>query len=101
MVKREAMDNLIRDALRQDVTAQEPPVSVRDDLLARAEANNAESEPVVGASIPPLANGLRDTRPALHDAVRLHHFDSELMDIFGAAQQRLIAVWILSGSSRY
>ncbi len=101
MLRQEAMDNLIRDALRQNVTEQEPAVSVRDGLLSRAAVHNAESEPVVGAAIPPLANGLRDVRPTLHDAVCLPDFEAELMDLFGAAQQRLIAVWMLSGSSRY
>ena len=100
-MKREEMDGLIRDTLRQNVTEQEPSAGVRTDLLAKAAAQNAESEMVVGASIPPLVNGLREVRPTLHGAVRLPELEAELLDLFGVAQQRLIAMWMLSGSSRY
>ena len=54
------MDYLIRDTLRQDVSEQEPSADVRDSLLAKAEAHGVQTEQVVGTSIPPLANGLRD-----------------------------------------
>jgi hypothetical protein len=102
MVKREAMDGLIQEALRRDVAEQEPSAEVRAGLLAKAEAHNdAESGQVVGASIPPLVNGLRDVRPTLYGAVRLPAFEAELLDLFGVAQQRLVAVWMLSGGSRY
>ena len=100
-MKREEMDCLIRDALRQNVTGQEPSADVRADLLAKAEAHNAESEMVVGASIPPLVNGLREVRPTLHGAVRLPELEADLLDLFGVAQQRLIATWLLSSSTRY
>jgi|PlaIllAssembly_1097288.scaffolds.fasta_scaffold267590_2 hypothetical protein len=100
-MKREEMDGLIRDALRQNVTEQEPSENVRAGLLAKAEAYNAESEMVVGAPIPPLVNGLREVKPALHGAVRLPELEAELLDFFGAAQQRLVAAWMLSGNSRY
>ena len=100
-MKQEAMDHLIRDALRRDVLAQEPAAGARDSLLAKAAADNAESEPVVGASIPPLVNGLREVKPTLHSAVRLPELEAELIDFFGSAQQRLVAMWILASSSRY
>lgn len=95
------MDGLIRDALRQDVTEQEPSADVRANLLAQAEAYNAESEMVVGASIPPLASGLRDVKPILQSSVRLPELEAELLDFFGAAQQRLVAAWMLSNNTRY
>jgi hypothetical protein len=100
-MKREEMDGLIRDALRQNMTEQEPSAEVRADLLAKAKARNAVSELVVGAPIPPLANGLREVKPMLHSPVRLPELETELMDFFGAAQQRLVATWMLSGNSRY
>jgi hypothetical protein len=101
IMKREEMDGLIRDTLQHDVLAQEPAVQVRDELLARARAHNdAQAEAVVGASIPPLVNGLRD-KPTLSSSVHLPELDVELVDFFGTAQQRLMAVWMLSGSSRY
>jgi len=100
-MKREEMDGLIRDTLRQDVTEQEPSTDVRSGLLAKAEAYNAESEMVVGASIPPLANGLREVKPMLHGSVRLPELEAELLDFFGATQQRLVAAWMLSSHTRY
>ncbi len=95
------MDHLIRDALRRDVQDQEPSAEVRSGLLARATAHTAQSETVVGASIPPLVNGLREVKPMLHGSVHLPVLEVEFMDFFGSAQQRLIAVWMLSSSSRY
>jgi hypothetical protein len=100
-MKREEMDSLIRNALWQDVTEQEPSAEVRAGLLAKAEAHTADSDPVVGASIPPLVNGLREVRPTLYGGVRLPELEAELMDFFGAAQQRLITMWMLSDGSRY
>ena len=101
MVKREVMDYLIRDTLRQDVTAQEPSADVRDSLLAKAEAHSSQTEQVVGTSIPPLVSGLRDVKPIVPGSVRLPDFDAELMDLFGSAQQRLVTVWLLSLNTRY
>ena len=101
MIKREAMDYLIRDALQHDVLEQEPSADVRDGLLAKAQEYNAQSEPVVGAPIPPLANGLRDVKPILSGAVRLPELEAELTDLFGVAQQRLVSMWLLSSNSRY
>jgi hypothetical protein len=100
-MKRDEMDALIRDALRHNVLEQEPPDELRASLLAKAEAYNAESEMVVGAPIPPLVNGLREAQPTLAGSVRLPELEAELIDLFGAAQQRLIAVWMLSGNARY
>ena len=100
-MKREEMDGLIRDTLRQNVTEQEPSAGVRTDLLAKAAAQNAESEMVVGASIPPLVSGLREVKPVLHGSVRLPELEADLLDFFGAAQQRLIAAWMLSSNTRY
>jgi hypothetical protein len=100
-MKREEMDYLIRDALRRDVTEQEPSADVRDGLLAQAAVYNAQSELVVGASIPPLASGLRDACPTLPGSIRLPELEAELMDFLGVAQQRLIAMWMLSDGSRY
>jgi hypothetical protein len=100
-MKRDGMDDLIRDVLRRDVLEHEPAADVRDGLLAKAEAYNAQSELVVGTSIPPLVNGLRDARPTLSVSVRLPEFEAELLDFFGSAQQHLVAVWLLSSSSRY
>lgn len=100
-MKREAMDGLIRDAIRQNVMELEPSADVRVALLTKAEADSVESEVVVGAPIPPLSTGLRETRPAPRSSVRLPELEAELLDFFGAAQQRLVAVWLLSGSSRY
>jgi hypothetical protein len=101
MVKREEMDYLIRDTLRHDVGEQEPSADVRDDLLAQAAAYNVQSEPVVGASIPPLANGLRDVSPTLSGPIRLPELEAELIDLFGAAQQRMVSIWLLSTNTRY
>jgi hypothetical protein len=101
MMTRDKMDGLIRDTLRQTVTEQGPAVEVRASLLAKAAAYNAESELVVGVPIPPLANGLREVKPMLHGAVRLPELEAELLDFFGAAQQRLVGVWLLSNNSRY
>jgi hypothetical protein len=101
-MKREDMDQMIRDTVRQKVAEQEPAAEVRAKLLAKAEAHNAEmDEMVVGASIPPLVNGLREAKPLLSSAVRLPELETELMDFFGVAQQRLITVWLLSSNSRY
>ena len=101
MIKREAMDYLIRDALRHEVVDQEPSPSVRDNLLAKAEAHNVQSEIVVGSSIPPLVNGLREAKPALQGSVRLPELEAGLLDLFGVAQQRLIATWMLSSNTWY
>jgi hypothetical protein len=101
MVKREAMDYLIRDTLRQDVSEQEPSADVRNSLLAKAEAHSAQTEQVVGTSIPPLASGLRDVSPIVSGSIRLPEFEAELMDLFGSAQQRLVTVWLLSLNTRY
>jgi hypothetical protein len=101
MVKREAMDLLIRNTLRQDVSAQEPSVGARDSLLAKARAHSVQAEPVVGPAIPPLSNGLRDASVVSSSPVRLPEVESELMDLFGSTQQRLVSVWLLSLSTRY
>jgi len=101
MVKREAMDYLIRDTLRQEVSTQEPSACVRDNLLAKAEAHGSQTEQVVGTSIPPLANGLRDVSPTASGPVCLPELEAELMDLFGSAQQRLVSVWLLSTNTRY
>jgi hypothetical protein len=101
MVKREAMDYLIRDTLRCDVSEQEPSTDVRDSLLAKAEAQSADTEQVVGSSIPPLVNGLRDAEITSSSPVRLPEVESELMDLFGSAQQRLATMWLLSLNTRY
>jgi hypothetical protein len=101
MVKRDKVDGFIQAALRDQVVAQEPASEVRASLLTKAEAQNAEAETVVGASIPPLATGLRETRPVLQGAAHLPGFEVDLLDLFGAAQQRLIAVWLLSNNTRY
>ncbi len=100
-MKREEMDCLIRDALQHDVTEQEPSADVRDALLAKAASQNARSELIVGAPIPPLVNGLREVKPALHSSVRLPELEAELLDFFGVAQQRLVAAWMLSSNTRY
>lgn len=100
-MKREEMDHLIKDALQCDVLEQEPSAEVRASLLEKAEAHTAESEVIVGAPIPPLVNGLREARPMLPGAVCLPELEAELLDLFDTAQQRLIAVWMLSSSSRY
>jgi hypothetical protein len=100
-MKREEMDYLIRDVLRQNVSEQEPSADVRAGLLAKAEEQNAESEMVVGVSIPPLVSGLREVRPTLYGSVHLPQLEAELLDFFGTAQQRLVAVWLLSNNSRY
>jgi hypothetical protein len=101
MVRREVMDYLIRDTLRCEVGEQEPSTGVRDSLLAKAEAHSVQTEQVVGASIPPLANGLRDAEVFSSSSVRLPEIEAELMDLFDAAQQRLVAVWLLSLNTRY
>jgi len=95
------MDYLIRDTLRHDVSEQEPSADVRDSLLAKAEAHSAQTEQVVGSSIPPLTNGLRDAEVISSSPVRLPEFEAELMDLFDAAQQRLVAVWLLSLNTQY
>jgi len=96
------MDNLIRATLRQHVDAQEPSEEVRGSLLARAEASQAwTDEQVVGTAIPPLVNGLRDSNPVLPRTARLPEFETELTDLFGSAQQRLVSVWLLSINARY
>jgi hypothetical protein len=101
MMTQDKLDGLIRDTLRQTATEQDPATDVRASLLAKAAAYNAESELVVGAPIPPLVNGLREVKPTLNGAVRLPALEAELMDLFGAAQQRLVSVWLLSSNSRY
>ncbi len=95
------MDYWIRETLRQDVSEQEPSADVRDGLLAKAEAHSAQTEQVVGTSIPPLVNGLRDAGPTLSSPVHLPELEAELMDFFGSAQQRLVSVWLLSMNTRY
>jgi hypothetical protein len=73
---------------------------VRDSLLTRAAAHNAQSETVVGSSIPPLVTGLRDShRPT--SSVRLPELELEFVDLFGSAQQRLVSVWMLAINNRY
>jgi hypothetical protein len=101
MVKRESMDYWIRETLHQDVSEQEPSADVRDSLLARAEAHTADTEQVVGSAIPPLVNGLRDASAMSSSLVRLPEVEAELTDLFGSAQQRLVAVWQLSINARY
>lgn len=101
MAKRDKMDSLIRDSLRHNVAEQVPSSEVRASLLAKAEVHNADSEIVVGASIPPLVNGLREAKPMLNGAVCLPQLEAELLDFFGAAQQRLVSVWLLSSHSRF
>ncbi len=95
------MDHLIRETLCHDVTEQEPSANVRDKLLAQAVAPSAESKQVVGSAIPPLVSGLRENTTTAANAVRLPEFESELMDFFGSAQQRLVSMWILSTSTRF
>jgi hypothetical protein len=99
-MRREDMDHLIHNTIRQSVTEQEPSAGVRDSLLAKAAAHNVHAEPVVGPSIPPLVNGLREARLPT-SSVRLPEFEMELMDIFGSAQQHLVSVWLLTSSARY
>jgi|GEM_PF-2760529 len=101
MVKREAMDYLIRDTLHQEVSAQEPSACVRDNLLAKAEAHGSQTEQVVGTSIPPLANGLRDASPSISGPARLPELEADLMEFFGSTQQRLVSIWLLASNTRY
>jgi hypothetical protein len=101
VVKREAMDYLIRETLRQDVGEQEPSADVRGSLLAKAEAHGVQTEQVVGTSIPPLVNGLRDTSPIMYGSVRLPELEAELMEFFGSTQQRLVSIWLLASNTRY
>ena len=101
MIRREAMDYIIRDTLRCDVGEQEPSADVRDSLLAKAEARSVQTEQVVGTSIPPLISGLRDVKPTVSGSVRLPEVEADFMDLFGAAQQRLVTVWLLSLNTRY
>jgi hypothetical protein len=100
-MKRDEMDGLIRATFREEITEQEPSDNVRATLLARAEAQTNDGELVVGAAIPPLVNGLREAGPTSRNAVRLPELEAELLDLFGAAQQRLVSVWLLSNNSRY
>ena len=94
------MDHLIKDTLYQQVADQEPGDEVRSELLARAATQPIQTEQVLGPSIPPVANGLRDTRPVVN-LPRWPELEDDLMEFFGSTQQRLVSVWLLTSASRY
>jgi len=100
MIRREAMDYIIRDTLRCNVGEQEPSADVRDSLLVKAEARSVQTEQVVGTSIPPLVNGLRESQP-ISGAIYRPEFEVDLMEFFGSTQQRLVSVWLLALNNRY
>ena len=99
-MKRDGMDHLIAEALRQQIAGQEPTEEVRAALLARAATQPAQTEQVVGTPIPPVMNGLRETRPTVN-LPRWPEVEGDLMELFGPTQQRLISVWLLASNSRY
>jgi hypothetical protein len=94
------MDQLIKSALHQQVTDQEPAAEVRAGLLARAAIEAAQTEQVLGTPIPPVVSGLREARPIVNLPCWLE-VEDDLMEFFGSTQQRLVSVWLLASNIRY
>jgi hypothetical protein len=59
MVQRETVDNMIRSALRTNVSSEEPAVTVREALLVAAASENALRS-ALGPAVPPLVEGLQE-----------------------------------------
>ena len=72
MTEREALDNLIRQSVREAVAGQEPSAGVRDALLAAA-AQSDTLRSAVGPEVPPLADGLCE----IANETELEHQSSE------------------------
>lgn len=60
MLNGNALNNIIRAVLQDQVATEAPAASVRDSLLA--EAAHVRSRSAIGPSIPALAHGLDETR---------------------------------------
>lgn len=99
-MNKDGVDQLIKNVLHREVVDQEPAEGVRADLLARAASQPAQDEQVLGTSIPPVVNGLREARPMM-GLPCWPEVEDDLMELFGSPQQRLVSVWLLASNTRY